>query len=146
MKNVLKSVILAVVIAIAPGCSTLDELGISDLDFKITKINPLSGITVEISGKECQFGFTTDPDEIYDQVKSCILDFDSQGRHLLIRSSASPAPMSMSMAVEAPASEAVEELKIDKEAEKEADIQATIISNALLKRIESVDIVEHKQE
>lgn len=54
--------------------------------------------------------------------------------------------MSMSMAVEAPASEAVEELKIDKEAEKEADIQATIISNALLKRIESVDIVEHKQE
>lgn len=142
MKNVLKAAILAAAIAIAPGCSSLEDIGISDVDFKITKINPLSGITVEIKGKECQFGFTTDPNEIYDQVKHCILDFDSQGRHPFLRSSATPVLMSAPMAMEAPASETAEELK----AEKEADIQATIISNALVQRIESVNIVEHKQE
>lgn len=51
MKNVLKAVILAPAIAIAPGCSSLEDIGISDVDFKITKINPLSGIAVEIKGK-----------------------------------------------------------------------------------------------
>ena len=88
---------LALTMMMVSGCSMFGSLKPINLnDVTVKNVSVVNGITVDVKGTECTFNFTADRNQIFEEIKTCLLE------HAMAHATAVPIPVGFTAMVNKP--------------------------------------------